>query len=341
MLQTVRDVCKFDQNAVDYALSDQIENLDDLVGQTQKAAGAFFNKTYVTGGMKTLLRQGLQRLAGASGQAVFELKQAMGGGKTHSMLALGYLAANPDLVSLVPRDITEGFKPVSANVVALSGRSISRDKHMWGDIADQLGKAAKFVEFYKGAPMAPNEKDWIELIGDEPTLILLDELPPYFKNAVTQTVGQGTLADVTTYALSNLLSAALKLKRLCIVVSNLSGSYEGATKEISALVQKVTRDLQQETTRQAKAITPVELGSDEIYHILRTRLLTETPDAKFVDSVANAFSQAISDAVKAKTVAKSASRSLMRSQRLIRSTHRSNTSWHCSRTTSASGRPAD
>ena len=38
--------------------------------------------------MRTLLRQGLQRLAGTSGQAVFELKQAMGGGKTHSMLAV-------------------------------------------------------------------------------------------------------------------------------------------------------------------------------------------------------------------------------------------------------------
>jgi predicted AAA+ superfamily ATPase len=256
--------------------------------------------------MKTLLRQGMQRLAGASGQAVFELKQAMGGGKTHSMLALGYLAANSDLAKLVPKDVTEGFKPAPAKVVAISGRSISRDKHLWGDIAGQLGKASSFVEFYKGAPTAPNEKDWIDLIGDEPTLILLDELPPYFKNAVTQTVGQGTLADVTTYALSNLLSAALKLKRLCIVISNLSGSYEGATKEISALVQRVTRDLQQETARQAKAITPVELGSDEIYHILRTRLLTATPDATFVESVAGAFAEAILDAVKAKTIAKSA-----------------------------------
>lgn len=66
------------------------------------------------------------------------------------------------------------------------------------------------------------------------------------------------MADVTTFALSNLLAAALKpeLKRLCIVISNLSGSYEGATKAISALVQKATRDLQQETGRQAKVITP-------------------------------------------------------------------------------------
>ncbi len=306
MLQTVRDACQFDQKSIDYALSDQIENLDDLVGHDPKAAKAFFDKTYVTGGMKTLLRQGMQRLAGVSGQAVFELKQAMGGGKTHSMLALGYLAANPDLAKLVPKEITEGFKPTSAKVVAISGRSISRDKHLWGDIAERLGEAAAFVEFYKGAPTAPNEKDWIKLIGDEPTLILLDELPPYFKNAITQTVGQGTLADVTTYALSNLLAAAVKLKGLCIVISNLSGSYEGATKEIPALIQRATRDLQQETARQAKSITPVELGSDEIYHILRTRLLTAAPDAKFVNSVARAFSEAISDAVKAKTIAKSA-----------------------------------
>ena len=121
MLQTVKDACQFDPKAIDYALSDQIESLDDLVGHDASAAEAFFSKTYVTGGMRTLLRQGLQRLAGASGQAVFELKQSMGGGKTHSMLALGYLAANPDLVRLIPKDIVQGYAPTAARVVAISG----------------------------------------------------------------------------------------------------------------------------------------------------------------------------------------------------------------------------
>lgn len=307
MLQTIKDACKFDPAAINYALSDQIENLDDLIGHTAKTAETFFQKTYLTGGMKVLLRQGLQRLAGKSGQAVFELKQAMGGGKTHSMLALGYLAANPELIKKLPKEIAEGLLLQPAKVVAISGRSISREKHIWGDIATQLGRESRFLEFFKGAPVAPNEKDWIDLIGDQPTLILLDELPPYFKNAITQIVGGGTLADVTTYAVSNLLSAAIKLRNLCIVISNLSGSYEGATKEISALIHKATRDLQQETARQAKSITPVELGSDEIYHILRTRLLTNEPDKEIVESVAVAFSEAISDAVKAKAVAKSAS----------------------------------
>ncbi len=306
MLQTVKDACRFDPKAIDYALSDQIESLEDLVGHDAGAAEAFFKKTYVTGGMHTLLRQGLQRLAGSSGQAVFELKQSMGGGKTHSMLALGYLAANPQLAGFVPKEITQGFTPATARVVAISGRSISRDKHLWGDIAEQLGKAGDFVEFYKSSPQAPNEKDWVGLIGDESTLILLDELPPYFGYGVTQPVGGGTLADVTVYAVSNLLSAALKLKRLCIVISNLSGSYHDATKQIAGMIQKSVGNLQQEAGRQAKSITPVELGSDEIYFILRKRLLLDEPDAGVVDSVATAFSEAISDAVKSKTVTKSA-----------------------------------
>jgi predicted AAA+ superfamily ATPase len=100
-MQTIRDGCQFDPKAIDYALSEQIESLEDLAGRDAGKAEAFFAKTYVTGGMRTLLRQGLQRLAGVSGQAVFEMKQAMGGGKTHSMLALGYLSANPALTNLV------------------------------------------------------------------------------------------------------------------------------------------------------------------------------------------------------------------------------------------------
>jgi hypothetical protein len=306
VLQTVRDACEFDPKAIGYALSEQIEDLDDLIGHDVEKATGFFEKTYVTGGMKTLLRQGLQRLSGSSGQAVFELKQAMGGGKTHSMLALGYLAANPELSRLVPNDVVAGVSLAKTKVVAISGRSISRDRHLWGDVAMQLGKADAFLEFYKGAPTAPNEKDWIALFGDEPTLILIDELPPYLANAVTQIVGGGTLADVTVFALSNLLSAALKLKRLCIVISNLSGSYDKATKEIGDTIRKVIKTIQNEANRQAKAITPVDLGTDEIYHILRKRLLVKEPSPAVVNSVAEAYANAITEAVRSKTIAKSA-----------------------------------
>jgi len=62
-------------------------------------------------------------------------------------------------------------------------------------------KSAEFSKFWREGAKAPSETDWIALIGEEPTLILLDELPPYFDYAVTRVIGKGNLAQVTTYAL--------------------------------------------------------------------------------------------------------------------------------------------
>ena len=52
------------------------------------------------------------------------------------------------------------------------------------------------------------------------------------------------------------------------MLSNLSGSFEGATKQL----RQAIRNFAQEANRQARAITPVELASHEIYEILRKRL---------------------------------------------------------------------
>jgi transposase len=54
MLQAVRDACKFDPKASDYALSEQIESLDDLVGHDD--ARALFGKTYDGRGLEGLRR---------------------------------------------------------------------------------------------------------------------------------------------------------------------------------------------------------------------------------------------------------------------------------------------
>jgi type I restriction enzyme M protein len=47
--------------------------------------------------MQTLISEGIARLAGASSQAIFHLKQAMGGGKTHLLVGFGLLALHPGL----------------------------------------------------------------------------------------------------------------------------------------------------------------------------------------------------------------------------------------------------
>lgn len=301
MLQTINDACEFKQDAIDYALSKQVEDLGDLVNHSAADAKAFFEKTYITDGMAQLLRQGLHRLAGGNDQAAFELRQAMGGGKTHSMLALGYMAANPELAGSAGARITDGFTPEAAKVVVISGRNIDHDRFLWGTIAQQLGKGDEFSRFWSNGARAPNEDDWIKLIGDASVLILIDELPPYLDKAVTITVGSGNLGDVTSAALSNLLSAAIKLPKLCIVLSTLIGQYKSSS-DLSRIVSQITN----EARRQAKPITPVELGSDEIYHILRKRLMAREPAPVVVESVAEAYGRVLADAVKSKTIERAA-----------------------------------
>ena len=86
-MKTVRDACELHPNALSIRLSDQLEQLDELI-EEENDGQAFFDRTHITEGMLDLITEGIARLAGASSQAVFHLKQAMGGGKTHLLVGL-------------------------------------------------------------------------------------------------------------------------------------------------------------------------------------------------------------------------------------------------------------
>jgi predicted AAA+ superfamily ATPase len=53
---------------------------------------AFFERTFITEGMRLLLVQVAQRINGRGGEPVIQLQTAFGGGKTHTMLAVYHLA---------------------------------------------------------------------------------------------------------------------------------------------------------------------------------------------------------------------------------------------------------
>jgi hypothetical protein len=95
-MKTVRDACQLQPNALSIRLSDQIEQLDQLI-DAEGDGDAFFAKTHITQGMQYLISEGIARLAVVSSQAIFHLKQAMGGGKTHLLVGFGLLAKHPAL----------------------------------------------------------------------------------------------------------------------------------------------------------------------------------------------------------------------------------------------------
>jgi hypothetical protein len=78
--------------------AETVAEIGDLANLNAKS---FFDETYITEGMATLLRQVFQRLTGESDQGVYRLKQAMGGGKTHNLLAAALLARDAGLRTTV------------------------------------------------------------------------------------------------------------------------------------------------------------------------------------------------------------------------------------------------
>jgi hypothetical protein len=294
-MKTVRDACQLQDNALSIKLSDQVEQLDELI--TEAGDGTqFFKKTAITQGMQSLIDEGIARLAGASTQAVFHLKQAMGGGKTHLLVGFGLLARNPELRKLYSGGSLYGQTFGEAKIAAFNGRN-NPDYFFWGEIANQLGKGEQFKSFWTSGPKAPDEKDWLKLFdGGEPILILLDEMPPYFHYLDTQKVGNGTVADIATRGFANLLTAAGKKSNVCVVVSDLAASYDTGTR----LINRALEDARSELGRQERNITPVDLAANEIYDILRKRMFTSLPDKAEIGDIAASYGKKLEEASKSK-----------------------------------------
>jgi predicted AAA+ superfamily ATPase len=140
----------------------------------------------------------------------------------------------------------------------------------------------------------------VELLRGEPVLILLDELPPCFEAARAVAVGDTYLDRLTEISLANLLVAvnSNKLPRACVVITDLSGTaYAGGSASITQALQSLN-DLEQEVNRNVIRIDPVKINTNEIYHILRTRIFVKTPSASDIDEVADAYGVAVDNAKK-------------------------------------------
>ena len=291
--QTVKHACTPRTGTCDPNRRDTVLNLTDLVdGRIDPAE--FFAENYITEGMRTLLTEGFRRLEGKSTQGVFKLTQAMGGGKTHNLLALGLLATYPEHRAEV---MGEFYTPAAdlgpVRVVAFSGRESDAPFGIWGAIADQLGRKEQFSDYY--TPLsAPGQTAWVNLLQGDPLVIMLDELPPYFVNAAAKSIGNSDLSVVTTTALSNLLVAVGRdeLRNVCVVISDLKATYGAGGAQIGAALN----DLEAETGRSAMNLEPVRMNTDEFYHILRRRLFERLPDEAGIEAVAQAYGKAVREA---------------------------------------------
>ncbi|MEH7076208.1 DUF499 domain-containing protein [Neobacillus drentensis] len=289
-MKSLFDACKPRQSVFDETKRDDTLDLANLIDNSIDA-DSFFKETYITEGMDRLFDTAFKRFEGKGSTGLIKLTQSMGGGKTHNMVALGLLAQHPELRKQVLDKKTTYDKRIK--VVAFTGRESDVAYGIWGEIARQLDKEELFKDYY--SPLkAPGQSAWINLLKGEPILILLDELPPYLNNARTIPSGTGTLADITTTALSNLFNALGKseLGNVCLVVSDLQATYQTG----SALLQKSFKELDSEIARSSINIEPVGTTSDDLYHILRKRLFETSATEEEKHEIAMAYKDAVKEA---------------------------------------------
>lgn len=291
-MKTLKQLCTPRDSVFDRRRGDVVLDLTDLI-ENRINPGEFFEENYPTDGMKRLFREAFRRFEGHSASGVIKLTQAMGGGKTHNMIALGLLAKHPDLRKKVMGDAYQSRHLGKIRVVAFTGRESDAPLGVWGAIAEQLGKKELFRDYY--SPLsAPGQTAWLNLLKGEPLLILLDELPPYLEDAKSKAIGNSDLAAVTTTALANLFVAVGKdeLSNVCIVLSDLNATYQLGTEQLGRALQ----NLENEVGRVALNLEPVGLNTDEIYHILRKRLFKELPEEAEILEIARSYAQAVNDA---------------------------------------------
>src|SRR5271166_5687315 len=206
-IETVRRLCTLNAVVTSDSLVEQVEQIEDLA-HGRVDGREFFRRNHFTDGLK--------RLVGRSDDGAFYLTQAMGGGKTHSLIAFGLLAANPELrCEVVPR-IRAGAEFGVAKVVIFNGHQ-NPENLLWGFIGERLGQGEVMAPFWRNGARTPGIDEWVATLGDEPVLILLDELPSYLQMAQGEPVGNSTLGDLTIGALERLFNALPRCPRACVV----------------------------------------------------------------------------------------------------------------------------
>lgn len=120
-MKSLKQLCQPRKSVFDRSRRDVVLDLTDLIEGKIDPKG-FFEENWRTDGMKRLLKEAFRRFEGASQQGVFVLSQAMGGGKTHNMIALGLLARHPEFRNTVMGDLYDTKSLGDVRVVAFTGR---------------------------------------------------------------------------------------------------------------------------------------------------------------------------------------------------------------------------
>ncbi|MBW7874866.1 MAG: ATP-binding protein [Candidatus Cloacimonetes bacterium] len=245
----------------------------------------FFQRTYLTRGLKTILKAALLRLSKSGGDPVVELQTRFGGGKTHSMIALYHLARSSSELQALPglEDLLQetGIQKLNkVNCAIITGNQYgpnqvytmsdgTKVKTLWGLMAWQLGgvDGYQIIQGSDESATSPGKEELQELLQKfNPNLIMMDELVTYFRQLPEdQKLSGGTLDSAATFLQS--LSEAVKNTPGSMMIASLPASEIEVGGTNGA---RVLERLQNVLRRVHVSWSPA--AEDETYEIIRRRL---------------------------------------------------------------------
>lgn len=264
----------------------------------------FFQKTYVTAGLRNIANRVIRALNGEETEnRVISLQTGFGGGKTHTLISLYHLVKGGAklLESGACANIAqEGVKPnfddakiavFTNNTTDIVQGRITEDGitiyTLWGEIAYQLCGKEGYEKVRENdeeriAPTSTIMKSIFEKAGT--SLIMIDELADYCLKAADKKLATGTLYTQTNSFIQALTEAVSNVPR-CVLIATLPASKsEVANSEIG---EEILRSLQERIVRIGANQKPVD--DEEVYEVVRRRLFEQINDEQVIDLVAKRY----------------------------------------------------
>ncbi len=280
------------------------------LGEVRQGRGAldyrdpalFFKKTFFTKGIKSMIKDVLNRLHGKKGEPVIQLTTPFGGGKTHTLLSIYHIIENRKIaeknksikeilnenkISSVPEARVATI--VGTAIDPTQGRKTVDNCHIrtiWGELAYQLGGKELFkkVEESDKNRVPPGTDLLGKILADgKANLILLDEVLQYLLKAQAIKVGSGNLSGQTLAFFQELSVAVANSKSSQLIVTLPSSEMEHYDESGEKLYLKLKKIF----GRVESIRTPVE--GEEIYEIIRRRLFEEISDQKAVENICEEY----------------------------------------------------
>jgi len=258
----------------------------------------FFQRTYLTVGLRQLLTQAAQRITDSGGVPVVDLQTNFGGGKTHSMIALYHLFSGLPVTDF-PQEIQELLAAAGVTELPTVRRAVvvgtemspgqaevksdgTEIRTLWGEIAWQLGgvEGYQLVAEADRTATSPGQAMSEVFRRFGPCLLLIDEWVAYARQLFeTSELLLGGLFETQFSFAQTLADAAIAVPGVLLVVSlpvsddpaRPGSSPIGSEAEVGGVAgQEAARRLGNVIARTETPWRPA--SADESFEIVRRRL---------------------------------------------------------------------